>query len=255
MTSDRVALVTGTSAGLGAAVADVLLGGGWTVVGVARRTSAITNPRYRHLSLDLADADAIAKIEAAVAPLLGASTIARVALVNNAAAPGPLAPIEEIEPQDLARLYAVNVIAPVALMGLAVRRTPADAALRIVNVSSGAAVGAYPGLAAYSSSKAALRMAGMVLAAELESEKRKNRAPHDAAILSYEPGAVDTDMQTHARSLSPDVFPWVEMFHAFVARGILVPPAVPAAEIVRFVESDGHPRFSDARLLLMSGQS
>jgi hypothetical protein len=38
------------------------------------------------------------------------------------------------------------------------------------------------------------------------------------------------------------------MFHAFVARGVIVPPATPAAEIVAFLETDGHPIFSEARL-------
>jgi benzil reductase ((S)-benzoin forming) len=108
-------------------------------------------------------------------------------------------------------------------------------------------VSAYPGLGPYSASKAALRMAGMVLAAELGSPKRERPRP-DTAVLSYEPGAVDTEMQVYARSHRPDMFPWVDMFYAFVERKMLVPPAVPAAEIVEFLESDGHPAFSEARL-------
>jgi NAD(P)-dependent dehydrogenase (short-subunit alcohol dehydrogenase family) len=68
MKTDRLALVTGTSAGLGAAVAAGLLASGWAVVGVARRTNAAADPRYRHLSLDLADSFSVAKIESELAP-------------------------------------------------------------------------------------------------------------------------------------------------------------------------------------------
>lgn len=246
---DRFALVTGTSAGVGAAVAARLLDRGWTVVGIARRPASIAHVRYEHLSVDLQDLPAsIASIEGHVGPLLDRGPWRLIGLVNNAAAPGMLRPVEKLEPQELLRLYAVNVAAPIWLMGFAVRHSHADAALRIVNVSSGAAVHAFPGLAAYASSKAALRLAGMVLAAELDSPLRMTAAQRDAAILSYEPGIVDTDMQTTARSQSPDDFPWVAMFRDFAARGVMVSPAAPAADIVEFLETDGHPRFSERRL-------
>jgi NAD(P)-dependent dehydrogenase (short-subunit alcohol dehydrogenase family) len=244
--ANRLALVTGTSTGIGAAVAAPLLDAGWRVVGVARRPGAIAHSRYTHLAVDLGEVDSLRVIEDEIASILRHQSVRRVGLVNNAAAPGPLAPTEDVSPNDLLQLCAVNVVAPFSLMGIVVRQAPPDAAVRIVNVSSGAAVAAYPGLGPYSASKAALRMAGMVLAAELGSPKRERPRP-DIAILSYEPGAVDTGMQVYARSLGRDAFPWVDMFHAFVERKMLVPPAAPAAEIVKFLESDGHPGFSEAR--------
>jgi len=240
------ALVTGTSTGIGAAVAARLLDRGWRVVGVARRPGAIAHSRYTHLAVDLGEVDSLKLIEDEIASILRNESVLRVGLVNNAAAPGPLARIEDVSPNDLLQLCAVNIVAPFSLMGIVVRQAPPDAAVRIVNVSSGAAVAAYPGLGPYSASKAALRMAGMVLAAELESPKRE-RPRSEIAILSYEPGAVDTDMQVYARSLGRDAFPWVDMFYAFVERHMLVPPAAPAAEIAKFLDSDGNPVFSEAR--------
>jgi hypothetical protein len=56
-------------------------------------------------------------------------------------------------------------------------------------------------------SKAALRMAGMVLGAELGSTTRPGERPSDLAILSHEPGLVDTDVPATARSRSPEEFP------------------------------------------------
>jgi len=60
----RLALVTGTSSGIGAAVARQLLEHGWQVVGVARRTPKFPGANYQHLALDLADlSGAAAEIE------------------------------------------------------------------------------------------------------------------------------------------------------------------------------------------------
>jgi benzil reductase ((S)-benzoin forming) len=133
-------------------------------------------------------------------------------------------------------------------MGFVSRHAPKSAAVRIVNLSSAAAVHAFAGLGAYGSSKAGLRMAGMVLAAEWESTVPDAPTRSNAAILSYEPGTVDTPMQEAARSYSKADFPWVGMFTAMHDRGVLVPPESPAAEIVAFAESDGLPTFTERRL-------
>ena len=246
---DRWALVTGTTRGIGAAVATQLIERGYDVVGVARRPARIEHARYRHIQLDLQDPAALARtIEREIGPVVSDARWRRIGLVNNAAASGALGPMETIDPVELLRLSAINWTAPTWLMGFILRRVRADVALRIVNVSSGAAVHAFPGLADYCGSKAALRMTGMVLAAELDSALRTTPAPVNAAILSYEPGTVDTDMQAAARSRPLTEYPWGGLFRDFAARGALVPPAAPALEIVEFLETDGHARFSERRL-------
>ena len=246
---DRIAIVTGTSSGIGAAVAGQLLQKGWHVVGIARRGSVLRDPKFRQLTMDLSDVGESPKtIERDVAPMLAEREWSRVGLVNNAATAGDPGPVERIATRDLLGLYALNVVLPMWLMGFAVRHVQPDAALRIVNVSSAAAVHPLPGLGAYGSSKAALRMSGMILGQELDSAERPTPAPADSAILSYEPGVVDTEMQTGARSHSPKNFPWVGMFVNFKRQGMLVRASVPAGEIVQFLESDRAPRFSEARL-------
>jgi benzil reductase ((S)-benzoin forming) len=244
-----MALVTGTTSGIGAAVAAQLLDRGWTVVGMARRPAAIAHDRYRHVVVDLADPSAVvASVEREVRPVLADNAWRRVGLVNNAADTGTLRAAETVSPADLLRTCAVNVVSPFWLMGFAVRCTRADASLRIVNVSSAAAVHPFAGLSAYGSSKAALRMAGMIVAAELASPQRTAPAPADFAITSFEPGVVDTEMQAKARSRPSGEFPWVTMFLDFVQRGVMLEPRVPAAEIVRLLESDGTPGFTERRL-------
>ncbi|HTM59922.1 MAG TPA: SDR family NAD(P)-dependent oxidoreductase, partial [Burkholderiales bacterium] len=75
-----MALVTGTSTGIGAAVAKELLKRGWTVVGIARRQAKF-GERYQHLALDLSDASVAKKIEKEVGAKLGEGAWQRVGLV------------------------------------------------------------------------------------------------------------------------------------------------------------------------------
>ena len=246
---ERLALVTGTSRGIGAAVASRLIERGWMVAGVARHAAAIEHARYRHVTFDLANTAALAAtIERELGGLVADPRWHRVGLVNNAALAGELGPIEAIDPDALLRVSAVNWVAPAWLVGFAIRRTRPQTALRVVNVSSGSAVHAFAGLSAYCSTKAALRMTGMVAAEELQSPLRTTPASRDAAILSYEPGIVDTGMQTDARSRSLAANPWGVLFRDFAASGVLVPPDAPAAEIVAFLESDEQPHFAERRL-------
>ena len=207
-------------------------------MGIARRTLAFVDERYRHLALDLADVPAASvAIEHEVGARLGERAWQRVALVNNAAA-APAGRVQDLDASELERGYAVNVVMPLWLMGFMLRRKPAQAELRIVNVSSGAAQRPSPGLAAYCSSKAALRMAGMAVAAEADGS---------VSVLGYEPGVVDTEMQLAARSRPLDEFPCGETFRRFHAEGRLVAPELPAADIVEFLESPNAERFQERR--------
>jgi NAD(P)-dependent dehydrogenase (short-subunit alcohol dehydrogenase family) len=234
--SERFALVTGTSTGIGAAVAKELINRGWDVVGIARRAGKIDHKRYHHIALDLSDiAKAAPTIEREVGGRLGGRWD-RVGLVNNAAI-GLSGRVQDIDAGELARSIELNTTVPIWLMGFMIRR--AKAPLRVVNVSSGAAVRPVPGLAAYCAAKAGLHLAGASVAAE--------DAPN-VHILSYQPGVVDTEMQLAARSKSLEEFPWGTMFRDYHAQGKLVPPERPAADIVEFLEANGGERFAEKRL-------
>lgn len=244
---DRWAVVTGTTSGIGEAVARQLIEQEWHVLGLARRASAIRHHCYEHLSIDLADTPAFVRtVEPRLEALLGGTRWRRVALVNNAANIGLIGPIADLRIDELPDVFATNYTAPIWLMGQFARRTPAETPLRIANVSSGAAVRGLAGLGAYGGSKAALRMAGMVLAAEIEA-KRVRGVEADVSILSFEPGTVDTPMQQTARSSTRESLPSVDLFVSFAADGRLVPPSAPAADIVSFLEGDGEPLFNERR--------
>jgi NAD(P)-dependent dehydrogenase (short-subunit alcohol dehydrogenase family) len=187
----RTALVTGAGRGIGRALAIGLAAEGADVVLVARSrdeldgTAALVSTSAKVIVADLGD---LAQVEA-VAVRAGAVDI----LINNAAAPGPLAPTATLDPVDFAASIAVNVTAVAALT---IRLLPGMLARgwgRIVNLSSGAAQvpGFMIGGNAYTTSKVALEGHTVNLAAEL--------AGTGVTANVYRPGTVDTSMMAWVR--------------------------------------------------------
>lgn len=243
---NRLAVVTGTTSGIGEVIAGLLLDRGWHVVGLARRAASIQNVHYTHVAVDLGDAPALrAAFATHLAPLAESPALQRLALVNNAADVALYGQLSSVKADDMLRAYAVNCVAPTFLMGSIARHAVPSAVIRIVNVSSAAARIGFPGLGAYGTAKAALRLAGMVMAEELQMAAGPAGVHRDISILSFEPGVVDTPMQRAARSSSHDRLPILSVFKGFEANGVLVPPGLPAGRIVSFIEADGHPPFSE----------
>jgi NAD(P)-dependent dehydrogenase (short-subunit alcohol dehydrogenase family) len=124
-TSDRkFVLVTGTSSGIGAAVARLLLERGWIVCGIARRPAPIEHDLYEHVALDLGQ---VGDLDAALGPRLRSRLSdgpSRVGLVNNAASPDLLGPVENIDPARLQAVLTVNTVAPMVLTALISRLCP-----------------------------------------------------------------------------------------------------------------------------------
>lgn len=250
MPSRRLAIVTGTSSGIGEEVARQLLQRRWEVIGIARRTVDLGDPGYVHCSFDLGDVDRLTtEMDHRLGSRVRDAGLTRLALVNNAADVALLGQVAQLEPKGMVQAYAVNTVAPVLLVGWVLRAAAPGIPIRIVNVSSGAGVEPFPGLGAYGATKAALRLAGMVLGAELEMRAAAG-GRQDATIWSYEPGVVETPMQEAVRSSSAETVPIVQVFHDLAAHGQLRPADVPAREIVSYLEADGHPRFSEQRFLL-----
>lgn len=243
-----IALITGTSSGIGLALARDLLDRGWEVAGLARRPSPIDHARYHHAQVDLSKFPALpATLSRHLDSLLGQPGWTTVALVNNAAAAGGFGGVESMTAEEVQTTLTVDAMAPIWLMGYVAGQVPAEIPLRIVNVSSGAARQAFPGLALYCASKAALRIAGETLAAEWGSADRPGGPRRNAAILSYEPGVVDTEIQTYARTRSRTEFPWVQMFLDFEAQGRLVGPERVTGPIVAFLEDPDATGFRESR--------
>jgi len=189
--SQRTAIITGASRGLGLALARRLAEDGWTLIVDARGGDDLESARAelsRHTHViaiagDIADRGHRAEISEAAHEAGGVD-----ALVNNASILGPSPQPELLDyPLDvLEEVYSRNVISPLAL----VQEIRADLkpGARIINVTSDAAVEPYEGWGGYGSSKAALEQLSNILAAENP----------DLRVYRVDPGDMRTRMQQEA---------------------------------------------------------
>jgi NAD(P)-dependent dehydrogenase (short-subunit alcohol dehydrogenase family) len=184
-----IALITGASRGLGRAAAHALARRGWSLIVDARRADDLADAMRGLADVvalpgDVTDPGHRAGLAAAVGRAGGLDV-----LVNNASrlGPSPQPLLRDYPLDELARVYDTNVVAPLALIQL-LTAPLAAAAGTIVNVSSDAAVEAYPGWGGYGSAKAALDQLTAVLAAEEPS----------LHCYAFDPGDMRTDMHQQA---------------------------------------------------------
>jgi NAD(P)-dependent dehydrogenase (short-subunit alcohol dehydrogenase family) len=184
-----IALITGASRGLGRAAAHALARRGWSLIVDARRADDLADAMQGLADVvavpgDVTDPAHRADLAAAVGREGGLDV-----LVNNASrlGPSPQPLLRDYPLDELGRVYEANVVAPLALIQL-LTAPLAAAGGTIVNVSSDAAVEAYPGWGGYGSSKAALDQLTAVLAAEEPSLR----------CYAFDPGDMRTDMHQQA---------------------------------------------------------
>ena len=198
----RVAITGGTS-GLGLALVDQLHKAGARVAFVARgrdRVEAVQRryPGTHGIVGDISSKDAIYPIALQVLGELGGLDV----LVNNASdlGPAPLALLGDTECEELERALATNLVGPFRLTKAVLGALAASAREGrggvVLNVSSDAAVNAYPTWGAYGASKAALHHMTRVWDEELREQ--------GVRFLSLDPGDMDTPL--HALAV-PDADP------------------------------------------------
>jgi NAD(P)-dependent dehydrogenase (short-subunit alcohol dehydrogenase family) len=191
---NRTALITGGSQGLGRTIADFLAAQGYGLIITARTEEDLTaaaRELRRHggrviaLAGDVADPEHRHRL-ARAARDLGRLDI----LLNNASTLGvtPLPPLAEYPADELETAFRINVIAPLALAREVLPLLEASDGL-IVNLSSDAARGGYPGWGGYGLTKAALDLASLTLANELAGR---------VGVVSVDPGDLRTRMHQAA---------------------------------------------------------
>lgn len=194
--SNKLALVTGASRGIGAATAKALAAAGAHVILVARTTvgleeieDAIHNAggSATIAPLDLTDGDSIARLAAAI----GGRWDALDALILNAATLGSLTPVAQIEPKELSEVMTLNFIAQQALIAAfdPLLRNAQAGRLIAMTSSVGRCPRAYWG--AYGASKAALETL-----VEAYGQEVAKLTPIRTAIV--DPGSTRTKMRESA---------------------------------------------------------
>jgi NAD(P)-dependent dehydrogenase (short-subunit alcohol dehydrogenase family) len=183
------AIITGASRGLGLALARSLADRGWTLILDARGAD--------DLQAAAAELDRLTDVRAITGDvtdgwhreaLIDAAGSRIDLLVNNASilGPSPQPGLAGYPLAELQRVYAVNVLAPLALIQLALPFMSAGAC--VVNITSDAAVEPYEGWGGYGSAKAALEQLTAILAAEQPGLR----------VYAVDPGDMRTRMHQEA---------------------------------------------------------
>lgn len=192
----QIALVTGASRGIGAAIAEVLAVAGAHVVLTGRDTKALEAVEQRIFEVggsatiapvDLADADGIARLAAAIAERWKALDI----LVHSAAVLPELTAVKDIDQTQFSKALTINVLATQALIAQfdPLLRASADPRLIYLTTSVAEAPRAFWG--AYAASKAAAEAL-----VECHAQETKNINKLRVAIV--DPGATRTTMRAKA---------------------------------------------------------
>jgi benzil reductase ((S)-benzoin forming) len=220
-------LITGTSRGIGEALAQEILEKGNTVLGVSRNQSnALRSTKYHHLSFDLTDTSRIGQIMEKVDEIVDNQSLDLVCLINNASAVEPIRSIEKCSATEIESHVRIGLIAPMILTSMFMRKF-SDVRIRkkVVFISSGAAFTAFPDLSIYCSSKAGINMFMQCVGLE-----QKNRE-YGFEVISIGPGMVDTSMQQAVRSKTRDEFAMVDFFKQAFENGKLQEPSKVAEKI------------------------
>ena len=191
----RIGMITGASRGLGAELAGFLVKKGYGLVLNARGEEELEatarlldryDGRIVALAGDIADAGHRRRLAEAAESLGGLDV-----LVNNASYLGlsPLPPLSEYPLDIVERVLRVNLIAPIGLTQAALPALRRRGGL-VINISSDAAGGGYPGWGAYGASKAGLDLVSLTMANELRED--------GVAVVSVDPGDMRTQMHQDA---------------------------------------------------------
>jgi NAD(P)-dependent dehydrogenase (short-subunit alcohol dehydrogenase family) len=212
--TDRIAVVTGASRGIGHAVALKLAAAGAHVVAIARTVGGLeelddaigaAGGNATLVPADLTDYPAIDRLGAALNERYGRLDI----LVGNAAILGPISPLGHVEPKAWDAVMAINVTANYRLIRSLDPLLRNSDAGRAVFLTSGAAASARAYRGPYSVSKAALDVLVRTYAAET--------ATTPVRVNLFNPGGTRTRMRaTLMPGEDPETLPTAEAVAAAI---------------------------------------
>lgn len=204
-------LITGSSRGLGRALAEAVLADGHNLVATARRTGPLNDlvdaygDQVRLAPLDVTDADAARR-----AVRIAVEAFGRLDVVVNNAGYADMAPIEDMPEQSFRDQIDANLFGVVNVTRAALPVLREQGSGRILQISSvGGRVGG-PGLGAYQTAKWAVGGFSEVLAKEV--------APLGIKVTVAEPGAMRTDWAGSSMAAPPVSEPYKAVVEPAIAR-------------------------------------
>ena len=181
----KTILITGATAGFGAATARKFVGGGWRAVGTGRRGDRLRKmqdelgDRFLPLEIDMRDRAAVESLARLEAPWGDIDL-----LLNNAGLAPPTDPLPETDWERIDQVIDTNITGLVALTRALLPKL-VERKGQIINLSSVAATYPYKGGAVYAGTKAFVRQFSLDLRCDL--------AGTGVRVTSVEPGMAETE--------------------------------------------------------------
>lgn len=233
----KFAIITGTSKGLGASIAELLMKAGVHVVGIARtrnrdllqiaRDAGVT---YQHFTCNLSDVDQLDRTIEKINDQVFKKETDLVYLINNAATVNPIDIATKHTSEAVQAHMQLNLIAPILTTALVLKRAKHCGIKTVItNVTSGAADRSTYGWSLYGSSKAGLNRYTESVALEQKELKTEHK------VILFDPSIMDTGMQGEIRSASPDAFKDVEQFIDYKVENKLSDTADVASVLVKIL--------------------
>jgi NAD(P)-dependent dehydrogenase (short-subunit alcohol dehydrogenase family) len=189
--TNRTALITGASRGLGLALARGLAQRGWHLIIDGRDEKALKSAQAglaRQTQVTAIAGDVMDEAHRRALAVAAQAAGGLDAVVNNASilGPSPQPELLDYPLETLTQVYRTNVIAPLGILQTVRAELKPEA--RIINITSDAGVEAYLGWGGYGSSKAALEHLSAILAEENPAWR----------VYWVDPGDMRTQMQQAA---------------------------------------------------------
>ncbi len=228
MNASKFYFITGTSRGIGKAIAEELLCNADNHVSGIARTCSLSHSNYSHITLDLA---ALNQVDAFAFPdLSGASEIT---LINNSGTTGAVHYAGRMSSDEIVNAFNVNLLSVAVLINNFLKTYgDKNIPLRILNISSGAGKNPIDGWSIYCSTKAGLDMLSRTIAEELKISKMNH-----VRIFSIAPGLVDTAMQDEIRQSNVRDFSRIQQFIEYKKTDQLASPELTARLLLSILES------------------
>ncbi|WP_026591588.1 (S)-benzoin forming benzil reductase [Bacillus sp. UNC437CL72CviS29] len=235
----RYVIVTGTSQGLGEAIATQLLEENTQLICISRgqNEKLLEKAKQKGISftfhaIDLQDVHHLETHFETIFSSIEEKSVSSIHLINNAGTLTPIKPIERSESELLITNVHINLIAPMILTSSFMKHTKNwKVDKRVINISSGAGQKPYFGWGAYCTTKAGLNMFTQCIATE-EAEKE-----YPVKTIAFAPGVVDTNMQQQIRQTEKEDFTNLDRFIALKEEGKLLSPEYVAKAVVHLLET------------------
>lgn len=230
-------ILTGSSRGMGLAMAEQLVDAGHTLITISRRTSDALQARAQAAGcaltqwpMDLADGAAAAARLAAWLRLHAPDAFASATLINNAGVIAAIGPLRDADAADLANALRVGLEAPMQLTAAFLGATRGWTGPRkVLNISSGLGRRAMASQAGYCAAKAGMDHFTRCVALDEAGQ------PGGARVCSLAPGVIDTDMQVQLRGADAAAFPDRGNFERLKSGGQLSSPAGAAQRVLAWL--------------------